>query len=149
MSVCSFGWKTRSRVWALAGVLCSCGWEQSSPKVSGDVILSYPRYQGWAVIPISTSCWSLGDRRKFHPGRAGRGATVPAQSIPRGPTQFVLRGGLQIEFLSESNPDLFFFFMTVRNVEETEVIIFFSSPLTPLKKSSILLTVKVTHLSFP
>ncbi|KAM9677088.1 uncharacterized protein ACBT57_004520 isoform 1-T1 [Dama dama] len=57
------------------------------------------RYQSWAVTPISTSCWSLGDRRKFHPGRAGRSATVPAQSIPRGPTQFVLRGGLQIEFL--------------------------------------------------
>ena len=109
--MCSFGWETRNRVWALAGVLCSCGWEQSSPKVSGDVILSCLRYQSWAVTPISTSCWSLGDRRKFHPGRAGRGATVPAQSIPHGPTQFVLRGGLQIEFLSESNPDLFFFFL--------------------------------------
>ena len=135
--MCSFGWETRNRVWALAGVLCSCGWEQSSPKVSGDVILSCLRYQSWAVTPISTSCWSLGDRRKFHPGRAGRGATVPAQSIPHGPTQFVLRGGLQIEFLSESNPDLFFFFfafMTVRKVEETEVIFFFSSLLTPLKK---------------
>ena len=46
----------------------------------------------------------------------------------------MLRGGLQIEFLSESNPDLFFFFMTVRKVEETKVIFFFSSPLTPLKK---------------
>lgn len=105
--------------------------------MSGDVILSCLRYQSWAVTPISTSCWSLGDRRKFHPGRAGRGATVPAQSIPHGPTQFVLRGGLQIEFLSESNPDLFFFFfafMTVRKVEETEVIFFFSSLLTPLKK---------------
>ena len=102
--------------------------------MSGDVILSYPRYQSWAVIPISTSCWSLGDRRKFHPGGAGKGATLPAQSIPRGPTQFMLRGGLQIEFLSESNPDLFFFFMTVRKVEETKFIFFFSSPLTPLKK---------------
>lgn len=147
MSVCSFGWKTRSRVWALAGVLCSCGWEQSSPRVSGDVILSYPRYQGWAVIPISTSCWSLWDRRKFHLGRAGRGATVPAQSIPRGPTQFVLRGGLQIEFLSESNPDLFFFYDREKWGDWSYY--FFSSPLTPLKKSSILLTVKVTHLSFP